>query len=188
MVNSKKMNKSTVAVIVLALLLVLSLVLTATGAWFTDKASDSADKTFGTLKLKTVSLDNVAVANTIDTANVKLMPGSTISGDIDVENIGDSAAWLRYKIEFTGEGAEYLKNEQGEALSSEYVYVADALAGTTKTTIAVSAKVPAEVKNVAQGKTVTITVTVEALQQANTDATNSATIWEGITVEETTHA
>ena len=38
MVNSKKkMNKSTVAIVVLALLLVLSLVLTATGAWFTDK-------------------------------------------------------------------------------------------------------------------------------------------------------
>lgn len=55
MVNSKKMNKSTVAVIVLALLLVLSLILTATGAWFTDKAvSDKTDASinWGAIKVQ----------------------------------------------------------------------------------------------------------------------------------------
>lgn len=41
MVKSKKMSKSTVAIVLLSLLLVLSLILTATGAWFTA----SADKT-----------------------------------------------------------------------------------------------------------------------------------------------
>ena len=36
MVNSKKMSKSSIAVIVLSILLVLSLILGFTGAWFTD--------------------------------------------------------------------------------------------------------------------------------------------------------
>jgi len=41
MVNSKKMSKSKVAMIALAILLALSLILTATGAWYTNKAIDS---------------------------------------------------------------------------------------------------------------------------------------------------
>ena len=41
MVNSKKMSKSSIAVIVLSILLVLSLILGFTGAWFTDKADKS---------------------------------------------------------------------------------------------------------------------------------------------------
>ena len=41
MVNSKKMSKSTVAIVLLSLLLVLSLILTATGAWFTSGKSDN---------------------------------------------------------------------------------------------------------------------------------------------------
>lgn len=45
MVNSKKMSKSTVAIVLLSLLLVLSLILTATGAWFTS--GDKADGTTG---------------------------------------------------------------------------------------------------------------------------------------------
>lgn len=36
MVNSKKMRKSTVAIVLLSILLCLSMILTATGAWYTD--------------------------------------------------------------------------------------------------------------------------------------------------------
>ena len=45
MVNSKKASKSTIAIVLLSLLLVLSLILTATGAWFTDKATNDTGKT-----------------------------------------------------------------------------------------------------------------------------------------------
>ena len=43
MVNSKRMSKSKVAMIALAILLVLSLILTATGAWFTYADTREAD-------------------------------------------------------------------------------------------------------------------------------------------------
>lgn len=66
MVKSKKLNKSTVAVIVLALLLVLSLVLSATGAWFTDK-SESEDVTldFGAIKFTATSKSGVYRADQV---------------------------------------------------------------------------------------------------------------------------
>ena len=49
MVNSKKMRKSTVAIVLLSILLCLSMILTATGAWYTDSKSGSntgADASF----------------------------------------------------------------------------------------------------------------------------------------------
>ena len=47
MVKSKKMSKTSIAVIVLAIMLVFSLVLGLTGAWYTNKATDSmADQTY----------------------------------------------------------------------------------------------------------------------------------------------
>jgi hypothetical protein len=53
MVKSKKMSKTSIAVIVLAILLVLSLCLGITGAWFTDKDSGANEKalTFGLVKI-----------------------------------------------------------------------------------------------------------------------------------------
>lgn len=178
MVKSKKMSKSTVAIVLLSLLLVLSLILTATGAWFTDTKDASKDMTFGTLKLDAITMDNVAVANTIDTANLKLMPGSKISGKVAVKNSGDSAAWLRYKITVSGEGAEKVTF----ANNGEYQYVSTALAGNASTEIDVSATVSTDVDNTAQGLAVKITIVVEALQQANTAADNTEAIWKGVTV------
>ena len=180
MVNSKKMSKSTVAIVLLSLLLVLSLILTATGAWFTDsKTSQDKDLSFGTLKLDAITLDGVAVANKIDTDNINLMPGSTISGTVSVRNSGNSAAWLRYKVTFSGEGAEFLTLEEG---AGEYKYVATALEGGASTEIGIAASVAKTVGNGAQGKPVKIVIVVEALQQANTAAENNETTWAGVTV------
>ena len=179
MVNSKKMSKSTVAIVLLSLLLVLSLILTATGAWFTDtKTAGDKTLTFGTVELDTVSLSGVAVSNTIETTNTNLMPGSTISGKVSVKNKGNSAAWLRYKVSFEGEGAEYITMGSED----EYQYVAAALDGEGEASISISATVDNTVGNAAQGKSVTIKIVVEALQQANTQSTNSADIWEDVTV------
>ena len=48
MVKSKKMSKGSLAIIILAVLLVLSMVLGLTGAWFTDKASGKDETNNGT--------------------------------------------------------------------------------------------------------------------------------------------
>lgn len=174
------MSKSTVAIVLLSLLLVLSLILTATGAWFTDtKTSPDKDLSFGTLKLDAITLDGVAVANTIDTANLNLMPGSTISGKVAVKNSGNSAAWIRYKVTFSGEGAADLTLGEGYG---EYQYVETALAGNASMDIEIAASVAKTVGNSAQGKEVKLVIVVEALQQANTAATNVAATWDGVTV------
>ena len=184
MVKNRKMSKASVAIIVLALLLVFSLVMGITGAWFTDTKSNNATSLqFGTVSLAALNMGTgVSVTNTIDASNEHLMPGSTVSGTVTVQNTGNSAAWLRYKIEFGGAGAAHLTDENGDPLSSAYVYVATALAGGASTTIPVAAEVPEETGNAAQNLAVTVTITVEALQQANTAATNVAATWEGVTV------
>ena len=54
MVKSKKMSKGSLAVIILAVLLVLSMVLGLTGAWFTSKVNDKTgndEKTFGVVNI-----------------------------------------------------------------------------------------------------------------------------------------
>lgn len=180
MVKSKKMSKSTVAIVLLSLLLVLSLILTATGAWFTDTKSADKDITFGTLKLDAITMDGVAVENTIETANVHLMPGSTVSGQVAVKNSGNSAAWLRYKITVTVEGAGDISFEN----SGDYQYVEAALAGGATANIDISTTVATTVGNTAQGKEVKVQIVVEALQQANTADTNTEAIWKGVQVVE----
>lgn len=92
MVNSKKMSKSTVAIVLLSLLLVLSLILTATGAWFTASADKSTNGTKGEWTIGdfislTVEGDDKSalkaytVLEGVETeleADAKLHPGDTI--------------------------------------------------------------------------------------------------------------
>lgn len=107
MVNSKKMNKSTVAVIVLALLLVLSLILTATGAWFTDKTEskdNSANISWGTIAIKYTDSDDanngVWVDKTGTTKVTKVLPGDKLSfaGNIAFDTTTDAKVYMLVKI------------------------------------------------------------------------------------------
>ena len=98
MVNSKKkMNKSTVAIVVLALLLVLSLVLTATGAWFTDKDSVKQDSNlqFGKVAISLDGTTNAGNWTNLGTAEGNVMPGSSYTGTITLTNDGDEDVWVR---------------------------------------------------------------------------------------------
>ena len=114
MVNSKKMSKSTVAIVLLSLLLVLSLILTATGAWFT--AGDKANGTGGdTIKLRGDWLTITATAGEEATVTVKrtvngteetvanhedAMPGDTIeiAGKLASFNIKNDKNYAFYYI------------------------------------------------------------------------------------------
>ena len=83
MVKSKKMSKTSIAVIVLSLLLVLSMVLSLTGAWFTntDNASDSgqgANVVFGTFGDVSIVLTNAEWNEHVDGAE-ELTPVNTAS-------------------------------------------------------------------------------------------------------------
>ena len=97
MVNSKKkINKSTVAIVVLALLLVLSLVLTATGAWFTDKETSNTNKdfTFGTVSIALTGSANNGTWTSTGTGN-KVMPGSSFTSTLTLANDGDQDVWVK---------------------------------------------------------------------------------------------
>ena len=89
MVNSKKMSKSTVAIVLLSLLLVLSLILTATGAWFTatdNKSTQEVKMTFGNLSVTgsvtdlEVKLDGTKWTKAAETQIV--MPGDMVRGGV----------------------------------------------------------------------------------------------------------
>ena len=164
MVNSKKkINKSTVAIVVLALLLVLSLVLTATGAWFTDK-KDGAEitKTFGTVELKVTADDFgkvTRVSNEAGTVTEKIMPGDTITYDLTVEKAtGSEDFWYAVAVTITG-----LDNDITTTLSPADV---KDVSTTTKVTGFVELK-GTNYGNSFQGKTVKLSYTVYAVQKAN---------------------
>ncbi len=112
MVNSKKMSKSSIAVIVLSILLVLSLILGFTGAWFTDK-KDSGTDNKGTLTFGKIALSSVAT-NIADVKTwVNALPGDSkdLTGEVVVE--GNSEA-MYVLVTATSTGSE-LKVAQGGA-------------------------------------------------------------------------
>ena len=109
MVNSKKMSKSSIAVIVLSILLVLSLILGFTGAWFTDKKDSGTDNngtlTFGKIALSSVAT-NIADVKTWE----KALPGDSkdLTGTVVVEG-GSEAMYVLVTATSTGSGLKVAK-------------------------------------------------------------------------------
>ena len=104
MVNSKRMSKSKVAMIALAILLVLSLVLTATGAWFTGVSEGTtADQTFGHLVINAGG-DEALTVTKAEVSTGYLMPGDSID-DIVIEYNSNVYSFARYKVEIVVTGA-----------------------------------------------------------------------------------
>src|SRR5574344_2148719 len=99
MVNSKKMSKSSIAVICLAILLVLSMILGITGAWFTDTMTEpatTASMKFGnvdyeisangtTVKNGEAEAEKAANGTYLLVAGTKVTTGITILNKSDVE-------------------------------------------------------------------------------------------------------
>ncbi len=98
--KSKKMTKSTVAIIVMAVLMVAMLAFGGTYAYFTATATAvTGNITTGTVKL------TGSVVSTITANNV--MPGDTIlTGDQNPSytvETSDTGNWVAIKVEFTGD-------------------------------------------------------------------------------------
>lgn len=126
MVKSKKMSKSTVAIVLLSLLLVLSLILTATGAWFTDsaKGTGSTNIAFGKVDVNV----NGTATLTKTHEGVKTVDGCswTISG-LTLENASDVDVYYAYAVTVEVEGSELTETEKG------YFTVNNTNTGTTCT-------------------------------------------------------
>lgn len=170
MTNSKKNSKSIIALVVMAVLLVASIVLAATGAWFTAEGATTAKPLkFGTVTIKGVTED-VVVRNTIDTTLEKLMPGSSLEGKLTVEYTGNTAAYIRYKVTVDGAGKDFVTLTLTGADADGWVYAETA--ASTNLVADVAGSVATTVGNDAQDADVTIKFDVEAIQKANTAATS----------------
>ena len=201
MVNSKKINKSTVAIVVLSLLLVLSLVLTATGAWFTDKATqeNAGSVTFGTVviddsKLGTEgSIVTYRAADDGKTNVTPAMPGDKIDVTVDVQKT-EASQHFYFTVNLQVKSIELAagKSESATAMVAklnEQLAAANAkLYCTDSTVVAAEDSVDAYAKTATvtldgdtftdtyQGATITFGYEVRAIQVANVSAANAKTL------------
>lgn len=183
MVNSKKNTKSIIALVVLSLLLIASICLAATGAWFTSKVEkDPKDLAFGTIAISSTGDTSVTATSKSGTTDL-LMPGDTLKISYSVKNDGENAYVVAVvKVEATAAADKKLTATEKaalEGLSGTY-----ATSGNDKaTTCAVIAKGAAEATwehsvvvngkafgNQFQGATVKVTVTILAIQEENLTA------------------
>lgn len=177
MVNSKKMSKSTIAVILLSLLLCLSLVLTATGAWFTDKADGEGDTlTFGEIDIE-VTEDTYTSTGTGYLTDVDIMPGDTVNASVKVNNVKE-AVYIRVTVTATDDvtsSALTLSDVEGmewnETDSCYYGSIAQAAEHTISFSVVLNGD---DYGNEYQGQTITFAVKVEAIQQANLASASAA--------------
>jgi len=127
MVKEKKLSKSSIAIIVLALLLVASLILGMTGAWFTSNAKNqgTADPlNFGEITIS-VTPGNYAVTRAVGTE--RIMPGDTINFGGTVTNTKDEA-FVRYEMSIT---IELAAGKFLDAEDLDYTQATDTLGGTS---------------------------------------------------------
>ena len=174
MVKNKKMSKTSVAVIVLALLLVFSLVMGMTGAWFTSKAGSATSTSldFGRVVLNVTggSFGQVSHANNGDSAyleGVEVMPGDSINYSLTVAKAANSEDfYYRIFVTVTGvAGASY------SADNTVYDTTASGWNGSHAGSITLDGTVYG---NTYQGANITLTYEVRAIQKANISAEDAA--------------
>jgi flagellar basal body-associated protein FliL len=96
MVEKKKMSKSSIAIIVLSVLLVLSMVMGLTGAWFTDKATGGNQGANNTFQFGQISapLTISSTAMSVTLAGEKAVPGDSVG--LPAINVGYTANFKTY--------------------------------------------------------------------------------------------
>lgn len=170
MVKSKKISKSSIAIIALSLLLVLSMVISLSGAWFTDRKSGTElPVTMGTVNIQT---SDGALSIVQDEAAASItMPGDTLKVTGKVINSGTAQIWVRYKLGHSYAVEGDLKDALDAAFTGAYIYVADPVAASANTSIAKDVLLSTELGNAAQGATFNVTLVMEAIQWANNHLT-----------------
>lgn len=137
MVKSKKMSKSTVAIVLLSLLLVLSLILTATGAWFTYKADNAGGSATGgytfrdnamSVAFGDLSSDFGKVYRGAEevTDHTDIMPGDVIKGGSLVATFTLPTGKTAYAIYKEGAGEWKNASDKSDASTTNLTTVANA--------------------------------------------------------------
>jgi uncharacterized repeat protein (TIGR01451 family) len=190
MVKSKKMSKTGIAVIVLALLLVLSMVMGLTGAWFTDKADGEAQTVhFGSI-LVGLSGDSFTTTRAIvnsDSETTLVMPGDKVHYAATVTNSGENDLYYLIQVVFVdsvnptggfGVDGYYTDGSSKDANGTSQVVTAAKLIphGNTGNTDSVDLviDVPTSTGNSYQHATLQATLTVYTIQAANIASAEAA--------------
>lgn len=169
MVNSKKMSKSSIAVIVLSILLVLSMVLGLTGAWFTDvQTGDGVTKDFGKIAI-TVDDDKFGEVtrayNDTGVVTGKIMPGDTINYLLKV-TADQEDAWFIVVLDVEGVDAGDATTALADMTEAD-VYSTN---GTTPVEVTGELELdPTVYGEDYENDTITLNYTVYAIQKANVE-------------------
>lgn len=160
MTNAKRNTKSIIALVVMSLLLVASIVLAATGAWFTDKVAEgSGSVNFGKIDIEY----STAFKFTEDATTV--MPGDTLHINGVVTN-KEEAAYLAVEISLTGV-KEPKAIKKVVALDKKGTFDLATDLGEIKLT-------GDDYDNTYQGKAIAVSVKICAVQQKNVTLTDMA--------------
>ncbi len=186
MVKSKKMSKTSIAVIVLALLLVLSMVMGITGAWFTDyeKQNEVSTFKFGEVEMNvgSIAVSYVHEDGTTPVGENDVMPGDKIK--INLTAIAKTAEsedfWYKVKVSIAPQnGSDALTTAAQTALEAAnaglYCTKAGVAGAATLADILVDLSGDA-FGNDYQGDSYKITLEFRALQLENVDATEAAAL------------
>ena len=166
----KTNKKSLIAMIAMVVLLIASIAMGITGAWFTDrKEGTGAQVNFGTV---IISDSNGAV--TLTKADSVAMPGDTLTLGGEIINGGTAKVWVRYKVSHTYTTEDALKTELDKVFSGQYVYVETAVEAGKNSALTGTVTIPTSLGNSVQDASFSVSVTMEALQWANTADTCQA--------------
>ncbi len=177
MVNSKKMSKSTVAVILLSLLLALSLILTATGAWFTDSANGEGNTTIKFGKVD-VNVNGTATFTKEHKAELTVDGCSWTINGLTLENASTVDVYYSYKVTvamdgLTEEEVAYFTIPAGA--SADAVKLAAGTAAPALSDIKVEFNSNGAMNGSAKTGTLKITVKIAAIQADHVTAENAKT-------------
>jgi len=198
--KSKKMTKSTFAIIIMAIAMVAMLAFGGTYAYFTATTSavDSGEVTMGYVKLSTT-----AVAG-FTTAVADRLPGDTVlNGGVTLDPTGTSrlatdGAYLAVRITIGGTAAASasalgfdtaLGNDWQETSKDSGIYITKEVVKASKTIFATGFTIPASLADTwtgtsstqgLMGKTITIKVESAAVQGANTSVAQASTAAEAL--------
>lgn len=162
---------STIAIVALSILLLTSVVLGVTGAFFFQNAAVTGDITLGDPVNINLTQGGTSVASL--TFSGAAMPGTTYSQPIGVSApAATSDAVLRGKLTITNaDGATYTVAATTDPAwidgGDGYLYYNGVLSATGSVDFVTEVQVPTELENVDANKTYNLNVQIESIQWAN---------------------
>lgn len=158
MTNAKRNTKSIIALVVMSLLLVASILLAATGAWFTDKVADNS----GTVNFGKINIEYTTPYSFTENGKT-VMPGDTLHFAGVITN-QEEDAYVAIEVSLTGVKSPISTKKVVELTKNGTIDL-----GTELGDIALTGD---DYDNTYQGKPISVSVKVCAVQKKNITLTD----------------